>query len=198
MLRKTLLVLLWFPITLILLLLNLSVLSVMSHWEKPSLPLSALPPNESSFAASSGTPEVLSATVIAGDSRTLLLENFLKNNSSPMTDYANLIVEEADKYNFDFRLLPAIAMCESNLGKHVPLKAGFNPFGIAVYTGSLKGKNFDSWDHAITWVSQYISDTFYSQGITRLTDIEKTWAPPAVENGDSWANCVQYFEDSIR
>ena len=40
-------------------------------------------------------------------------------------------------YGFDFRLLPAIAMCESNLGKRVPLKAGFNPFGIAVYTGTL-------------------------------------------------------------
>lgn len=197
MLRKTLLVLLWFPITLVLLLINLSLLSAMSRWEKPHLPLSAVAPSESSFAASSGTPAVLSANVIAGDARTLLLESFFKKNSSPMTPYANLIVQEADKYGFDFRLLPAIAMCESNLGKHVPLKAGFNPFGIAVYTGTLSGKNFDSWEHAITWVSRYINETYYSRGITALTDIEKQWAPPAVDNGNSWANCVQYFEHSI-
>lgn len=197
MLRKILLVLLWFPSVFILLLINLSLLAAMSRWESPHLPLSAVPPNESSLTASSGTPAVLSASVIAGDARTLLLERFLKNNGSPMTEYANLIVQEADKYGFDFRLLPAIAMCESNLGKRVPLKAGFNPFGIAVYTGALEGKTFDSWNNAITWVSEYISDRFYSQGVTSLTDIEKTWAPPAVENGNSWANCVQFFENSI-
>lgn len=198
MVRKLLLVLLWFPITLVLLVINLSMLTAMSHWDRPTLPLSAVAPSESTYTASSGTPTVLSATVIAGDSRTLLLESFLKRNSSPMSDYANLIVQQADQYGFDFRLLPAIAMCESNLGKHVPLKAGFNPFGIAVYTGTLKGKNFDSWENAITWVSQYIYDTYYSKGITSLTDIEKQWAPPAVDNGNSWANCVEYFENSIR
>ena len=114
-----------------------------------------------------------------------------------MTPYANLIVEQSDKYGFDFRLLPAIAMCESNLGKRVPLKAGFNPFGIAVYTGTHYGKNFDSWDHAIAWVSQYIYDKYYSQGLTTLLDMQQKWAPPAAENGNSWANCVQFFEDSI-
>ncbi len=197
MLRKMLVLFLWFPITLLLLLVNLSLLATMSRWEKPQLPLSAVPPNENSLTASSGSPAVLSASVIAGDARSLLLESFLKNNSSPMTPYANLIVQEADTYNFDFRLLPAIAMCESNLGKRVPLKAGFNPFGIAVYTGTLKGKDFSGWQEAITWVSKYVNDTYYSQGITKLTDIEKQWAPPSVENGHSWSNCVQYFEDSI-
>lgn len=196
MIRKALLVVLWFPSVFVLLIVNLSVLAVMSRWDKPNFPLSAIPPNESSVTATSGTPEVLSASVIAGDARTLLLENFLRNNQSPMTDYANLIVQESDRYGFDFRLLPAIAMCESNLGKRVPLKAGFNPFGIAVYTGTLKGKSFDSWEHAIVWVAQYISDTFYSKGITKLTDIETTWAPPSTGT-HSWSNCVGYFEASI-
>ena len=97
MLRKMLLVFLWFPITLVLLLINLSLLSVMSRWDTPKLPLSAIAPNESSFTATSGSPTVLSASVIAGDSRTLLLETFLKKNDSPMTPYANFIVEQADK-----------------------------------------------------------------------------------------------------
>lgn len=175
---------------------NLTLLSRMSRWQT-SMPLSAVAPNEMGFVSSSGTPEVLSANVIAGDARVLLLESFLKNNKSPITPYADLIVKEADKYGFDFRLLPAIAMCESNLGKRVPLKAGFNPFGIAVYTGQQFGKNFDSWDHAISWVSEYIYKKYYSQGITKLQDIEAYWAPPAVTNGHSWSNCVQYFEDSI-
>lgn len=197
MIRKSLLVLLWFPTVFAFLIINLSMLTAMSRWEKPTFPLSATAPSDNGFAASSGTSEVLSANVIAGDARSFLLESFLKRNSSPMQPYANLIVSQADKYGFDFRLLPAIAMCESNLGKRVPLKAGFNPFGIAVYTGSLKGKDFDSWDHAIEWVSQYVYETFYSQGRTTLLDIETTWAPPSVDNGHSWSNCVEFFENSI-
>src|SRR5689334_4800703 len=123
MLRKMLLTLLWFPLTLILLVINLTLLSRMSRWQT-SVPLSAAAPNEVGFVSSSGTPEVLSANVVAGDARVLLLESFFKKNASPMTPYADLIVKEADAYGFDFRLLPAIAMCESNLGKRVPLKAG--------------------------------------------------------------------------
>ncbi len=196
MIRKLFLVALWFPLTLVLLIVNLTMLAAMSRWDAPAIPLSAVSPGESSFAAA-GTSEVLSATVIAGDARAILLSSFLRSHGSPMTPYADLIVREADTYHFDFRLLPAIAMCESNLGKRVPLKAGFNPFGIAVYTGADNGKSFDSWEDAIEWVSKYLYDKYYSQGITNLSDIGQIWAPPSVENGDSWANCVEYFRDSI-
>jgi hypothetical protein len=197
MLRKTLLVLLWFPLTFVLLILNLALLASSTNWSHPALPLSNNAPNENSVTAAGGTSEVLSANVIGGDARTLLLESFFKKNNSPMTPYANFIVEQADIYGFDFRLVPAIAMCESNLGKRVPLKAGFNPFGIAVYTGSQSGKNFDSWQHAIEWVSGYIHDRYYAQGITALHDIGEIWAPPSADNGGSWADCVEFFENSI-
>ena len=111
--RKTLLVLLWFPLTLMLLIINLAILVSSTNWGHPALPLSNSAPDDNNVTASSGTSEVLSANVIAGDARTLLLDNFLKKNDSPMEPYANLIVEEADKYGLRFRLLPAIAMCES-------------------------------------------------------------------------------------
>jgi hypothetical protein len=139
----------------------------------------------------------MTPNVIAGDARTVLLESFFQKNSSPMTPYADLIVAQADTYGFDFRLVPAIAMCESNLGKHVPLKAGFNPFGIAVFTGAQAGKSFGSWQDAIVWVSQYLHDRYFARGITTLADIGAIWAPPSVTNGGSWANCVQQFENSI-
>lgn len=196
MIRKLLLVGGWFAFTFVFLLLNLAVLSYMTAWDSPDFPLSAVP-QEHSIAATEGTSEVLSATVTAGDARTLLLELFLRQHASPMAPYAALIVAQADKYDYDYRLLPAIAMCESNLGKRVPLKAGFNPFGIAVYTGSLNGKNFDSWEDAIIWASTYLYDRYISQGRTTLEQIGEIWAPPSVENGHSWANCVQFFTDEI-
>ena len=187
----------WFPLTFILLIVNLTLLASSASWSHPALPLSNAAPNENSVTAAGGTSEVLSANVIAGDARTSLLESFFKKNNSPMTPYANLIVEQADTYGFDFRLVPAIAMCESNLGKRVPLKSGFNPFGIAVFTGSQSGKNFDSWQHAIEWVSEYIYTKYYSKGITSLHDMGEIWAPPSATNGGSWANCVGQFENSI-
>jgi hypothetical protein len=197
MLRKTLLALAWFPLTFILLIINLTVLTASANWNRPALPLSSAAPEENGVTAAGGTSEVLAANVIAGDARTVLLESFFQKNSSPMTPYADLIVAQADTYGFDFRLVPAIAMCESNLGKHVPLKAGFNPFGIAVFTGAQAGKSFGSWQDAIVWVSQYLHDRYFARGITTLADIGAIWAPPSVTNGGSWANCVQQFENSI-
>ncbi len=195
--RKTLLALLWFPVSITFLVINLAMLAAMPRWQTPAIPLSAVPANEVGFAATSGTPTVLAAEVIAGDARTVLLQKFLQENNSPLTPYADLLVKQADSKGFDFRLLPSIAMCESNLGKKVPLKSGFNPFGIAVYTGTNKGKNFDSWEQAITWVSDYIAQTYYSRGATSLTDIEKNWAPPSAQGSHTWSNCVQFFQESI-
>ena len=187
----------WFPSIFILLIVNLTLLASSTNWSHTKITLSNAAPDDNNVAVSGGTSEVLSANVVAGDARTMLLQSFFQKNDSPMVPYANLIVQEADAYGLDFRLLPAIAMCESNLGKHMPLKAGFNPFGIAVYTGTQSGKSFDSWEHAISWVSGYIHDRYYAQGITTLHDIGAIWAPPSVNNGDSWANCVQYFEGTI-
>ena len=71
MLRKTLLALLWFPFTLILLLINLTLLESSAFWSQPALPLSNVAPDQNSVTAAGGTSEVLSANVIAGDARTM-------------------------------------------------------------------------------------------------------------------------------
>lgn len=185
----------WFPLTLSLLISNLFLLSKLSTHAK----LSAAAGDAIRITASTyGSEQVLGASVEAGDARVLLLESFFRNHNSPMADYATLIVSEADKNDLPFNLLPAIAMCESNLGKRVPLKAGFNPFGAAVYTSALAGKNFTSWSDAIIWESRYLKEKYFDQGISTLTDIGAIYAPPSVENGNSWAVCVNYFMTQIR
>ena len=114
-----------------------------------------------------------------------------------MTPYANLIVSEADRLGLDFRLIPAIAMCESGAGRRMPKKNEYNFAGVAVYTGQNQGKAFDSWEHAITWVTQYVKERYYDRGITQLQDIGVIWAPPSAANGGSWANCVESFQNDI-
>ena len=191
MARKILLTILWFPLTFVLLLVNLALLK--SLYVEQSQAQTA----ESSPVVAAGTAQILGASVIAGDARSILLASFLEQHASPMAPYAELIVREADTNGLDFRMVVAIAMCESNLGKRMPKKDEFNAWGIAVYTGQNQGKAFDSWPHAISWVSKYIKTKYYDRGITDLKEIGAIWAPPSVEKDYSWTTCVQNFQRSI-
>lgn len=197
--RKLLLLCSWFPFTFILLFINLTMLFQYVDAGKPQEKLSTVPHPIARFqlAASSGTSQVLSASIVSADARAYLVEEFLRTHKSPMAPFASVIVEEADKNSIDFRLITAIAMCESNAGKRMPKKDEFNAFGIAVYTGQNIGKAFDSWPHAIQWVSQYISKRYYQRGISDLTAIGEIWAPPSAQNGHSWTNCVESFMNEI-
>jgi hypothetical protein len=196
--RKIVLVIAFFPFTVVLLITNLAMLAYYSRAENTPM-LNAAVPNQTNFnlTAAGNTSQVINATIIAADSRGLLLRAFMSKHNSPMTDYADTIVSESDRYGIDFRLVPAIAMCESNLGKRMPSHDSYNPFGIAVYTGTQSGKKFDSWLSSIQWVTKYIKEHYYDRGYVDLKDIGAIWAPPSVENGYSWTNCVQSFMDSI-
>jgi hypothetical protein len=196
MIGKGLLVVVWFPLTFVLLLVNLTLLAASTR-VSASISEQYPQPLSHRVTASAGTAQILGANVVAGDARGLLLKKFLEKYSSPMAPYADLLVQKADENGFDFRLVVSIAMCESNLGKRMPSRDSFNPFGIAVYTGQEFGKKFNDWEHAITWVSEYIRTKYYDRGITDLRDIGAIWAPPSVENGYSWTNCVQQFIGTI-
>jgi len=196
--RKVVLVIAFFPFTALLLIANLALLAHYSgEGNAPRLNANAPASTNFNLTAAGNTSQIINATVIAADARPLLLQAFMLRHDSPLTQYADTFVAEADRYGLDYRLVPSIAMCESNLGKHVPLKAGFNAFGIAVFTGTNKGKNFDSWVSSIQWVSKYIKEQYYDKGYIDLKDIGAIWAPPSKENGYSWTNCVQHFMNSI-
>lgn len=197
MIRKFILMVVWFPLTLVLLILNLTLLrSLYTDGSHVQASESTMLPAKH-ITAAAGSAQILGTSVIAGDAREILLEAFLKKFDSPMAPFAGLIVKEADRTGVDFRLVVAIAMCESNLGKKMPKKDEFNAWGIAVYTGQNQGKAFDSWPHAIEWVSTYIKTKYYDRGITDLLEIGAIWAPPSVANGNSWANCVEKFQSRI-
>ena len=196
--RKIVLVVAFFPFTVVLLIANLAMLAYYSRPENtPMLNASVTGQTNFNLTAAGNTSQVINATVIGADSRGLLVRAFMLKHQSPMTDYADMIVAEADRYGIDFRLVPAIAMCESNLGKRVPSQDSYNPFGIAVYTGQKSGKKFNGWLSSIQWVTKYIKEHYYDRGYIDLKDIGAIWAPPSVNTGYSWTNCVQSFMDSI-
>jgi hypothetical protein len=66
--------------------------------------------------------------VASEDRRGEKLAAFLSRQGSPMTSDAKNLVEIADRYDLDWRLLPAIAGLESTYGRVVPL-GSYNPYG---------------------------------------------------------------------
>lgn len=197
MVRKVLIVACWFPLTLALLAVNLSLLVSLTQKANANAPVThALPLR---IATSSyGTEQVLGASVTAADARALLLARFLETHNSPLAEYSEYILDRAEYYNIDYRLVPAIAMCESNAGKRIPSKDSYNAWGISVETGETSGAKFPNWLYAIDWVSRYLRDKYYARGITDLIDIGAIYAPPSVANGNSWANCVSQFMEEIQ
>lgn len=74
-----------------------------------------------------------------------------------MTGLGEEFVDSADRYGLDWRLLPAIAFQESNLGKNTP-KDSHNPFGWAsVY--------FGSWEEGINVVAAKIKEDYINHGL---------------------------------
>lgn len=196
MMAKALIALLWFPVTAALLIVNLLLLSSLAQKTRVA---SGAPDKRIRVTASAyGTEQVLGTSIQAGDARSSLLAQFLTKNRSPLSPYADYIIDRADYYRVDFRMVPSIAMCESNVGKRIPSRDSYNAWGISVATGTVNGAKFPNWIYAIDWVTRYIKEKYLDRGITELTDIGAIWAPPSVGTGNSWANCVQFFMSEIK
>lgn len=196
MVQKYLIALVWFPAILVLLIINLSLLSQLSRKSEAPVSQPMTPP--AIAAASYGSEQVLGASIEAGDARSLVLQKFLTRQGSPLAEYAEYIVQRAQHYNLDYRVVPAIAMCESTGGKRIPSKDSYNAWGISVETGEVSGAKFQNWMHAIEWVTKYMYEKYYNRGIHDLIDIGAIYAPPSVANGNSWANCVEFFIQQIQ
>ena len=78
-----------------------------------------------------------------------LIDAYFRSRSMPLAGLGMKMVEEAEKYDLDWRLLPAIAIRESTGGKNACKKVAHNPFGWnSCKTG------FDSNEHAIEIVAK--------------------------------------------
>jgi len=138
----------------------------------------------------SGSPFVLGAyqtSVTLADGRVANLKSFFRKFGSPLYDYADKIVSESDKYGFDYRLLPAIAMQESNLCRAIP-DDSHNCWGWGIYTGTVT--KFDTYDAAIEAVSKGLRTNYLDKGLLTASAIMQKYAPSS--NG-SWQHGVNTF-----
>ena len=129
------------------------------------------------------------------DARAKIIENFLKGYSSPLSNLASNFVGVADQYHLDYRLLPAIAMQESNGGRKV-IRDSNNPFGYGIYGGLVV--RFSSWEGAIERVGKALREDYLNQGLNSPGQIMTKYTPPSAAKDGSWAIGVSSFMEELR
>lgn len=94
------------------------------------------------------------------DSRAIALGNYFSKHNCPLLPYVDDFIAAADKYNIDYRLLPAISIHESTCGKRYPFNT-YNPFGW----NSARTK-FTSIPAAIDFITGQLANGKYYAGKT--------------------------------
>ena len=123
---------------------------------------------------------VTAVAVQNNDMRSKILKDFLKEKNSPLADYADVFVENADKYNLDWRLVAAISGTESSFGIAYP-QGTYNGWGWGIYGDNMH--YFRSWEDAIETISKGLREQYMDKweaqdvyGIGKFYASSPTWA----------------------
>ncbi len=145
------------------------------------------------YAALPVSQNILTDTIGQSEAREEILRQFFVRHHSPLVPYVHEFITIADKYDLDFRLLPAIAMQETNLCKKA--KTGsHNCWGFGVYGG--KYTFFDSYPDAIEAVSKTLSVKYKNKyGLVTPEEIQPLYNP---SNTSNWAFAVDHFMDQLQ
>ena len=108
-----------------------------------------------------------------------------------MLPYADVLLQASNKYNVDYKLIVAIAQCESNLCKKSP-EDSYNCWGFE--NGDT---HFLSWEQAFDQVAKTLKERYIDLGLTTPEQIMPKYAPPSVEKGGPWAKCAKQFIDDM-
>lgn len=124
------------------------------------------------------------------DMRPYYIANFLKNTR--LEPYSHYIVKVSDKYNLDYRLIPAIAMKESGGGNAVK-EYTHNAWGWE------NGRTvFPSWEVAIDTVGKTLKEKYADRGLVTPDEIMPVYAPPQIYTGGKWAKDVNHFFEKLQ
>jgi len=127
------------------------------------------------------------------DNRAKILKSFFDEHNSPLSDYADDFVKQADKYNLDWKLVAAISGVESTFGLAIPPNS-YNGWGWGVYGDNVH--YFNSWDDGIETVSQGLREQYMDKwGATNIYEIGSLYAasPAWASHVDNYMNIIQDY-----
>lgn len=143
------------------------------------------------YAALPHASGTLKMSATSEDMRITVVRDFFNKYKSVLAPYADDVIAAADKYEIDFRLIPAIAMQESNLCKKI-IKDSYNCWGFGIY--GKKVTRFDNYNQAINTVTKTLAMQYKSKGLETPEQIMTKYTPSS--NG-SWANGVNHFMNQL-
>lgn len=150
----------------------------------------------SSNVGTNQTNEYLSGSVgiQTSNPKILAMKKFLLDYNSPMYPYADVLVNEADKYGLDWRLVASISGVESAFGNLIPPRSN-NGWG---WRGGPAGAYsiFSTWGEGIKTVTSRLA-LGYGTTLTPF-QIEPVYCPPCYANpAHAWANGVTRFMNEL-
>jgi len=145
--------------------------------------LEAYDTQASVFVGQKNQPTQIVAQIKAkNDDRAERLAKFLESQGSPMTADAASLVEIADKYDLDWKILPAIAGVESTFGAAIP-SGSYNPYGWN--NGNFR---FKDWETASDYVAKEIKTRWGTNG-----EITPWKMGPGYAASPTWASRVSSY-----
>lgn len=148
--------------------------------------------NTVAYAALPTSQNILSANITQGDGRAERIREFLATYNSPLEPYAQQIVDDADKWGLDYRLVVSIAMQESGLCRH-EIANSHNCWGFGIYGN--KVEYFASYGDGIDTVTKALATRYKQRGLVTPNQIMTMYTPSS--NG-SWAFSVNYFMNQLK
>lgn len=109
----------------------------------------------------------------------------IKRGNAPLAEYADEFIEVANKYELDYRLLPAIATIESGGGKHN--FRSYNAWGWG-------DTGFNSFEEGIEVVAKGLKIGYINKGRDSVEEIALMYCPPNYKN---WSRAVDQFMAEI-
>lgn len=164
---------------------------LIAQWEDHQVAVASKNLDEGQVKGAGSTVE---GTMEFKDARAAIVANFLQKYDSPLKPYdyyGAMLVEIADKYNLDFRFLPAIMMEESNLCKNIP-DGTYNCLGFGIHSAGTLG--FENYEACFERAAKELRANYVDHGRITVSQIAQKYTASV----DKWTNSVNQWMTEMK
>lgn len=144
------------------------------------------------YAALPAQLPAVSSEIGVSDARPEIVREYLNYYNSPLLPFAEELIQVSDKYNLDYRLLPAIAQQESNLCKVIP-PGSYNCWGWGIHSAGSLG--FNSFSEGMNIVAKGLKTKYIDKGYVTVPEIMSKYNPDSPDG--AWGKGVQSFMEKM-